>query len=169
MPIRDQEAFLTPGDAGVRFLANRGANGIDGLISSGVGAALASEAPAWIVTGDLGLHHDSNGLAALRHAEVPVRVVVLNNDGGGIFEHLPQAAQLDRSEFERLLATPLGVDIEALAAAYGVSYRRIESVDELGDAAGHGTGVIEARIDRAANVAVRNRFTEAASAALEHG
>jgi 2-succinyl-5-enolpyruvyl-6-hydroxy-3-cyclohexene-1-carboxylate synthase len=169
MPIRDQEAFLEPGDATVRFLANRGANGIDGLISSGVGAAVGAGAPAWIVTGDLGLHHDSNALAALRHAEVPVRVVVLNNDGGGIFEHLPQAAQLDRAEFERLLATPLGFDAGALAAAYDVPYSRIETVGELADAAAGGTGVIEARIDRAANVAVRNGFTESATAALTRG
>ncbi len=169
MPIRDQEAFLRPGAAAVRFLANRGANGIDGLISSGIGAATATGGPAWVVTGDLGLHHDSNGLAALRNAGAPVRVVVLNNDGGGIFEHLPQASQLDRREFERILATPLGLDVAALAAAYSVSHRRVESVDELREAAGAGTGVIEARIDRASNVALRNRLTEAAVAAVERG
>ena len=95
MPIRDQEAFLAGGPAEVRFLANRGANGIDGLISSGIGAAAATGRPTWIVTGDLGLFHDMNALAALRHAEVPVRIVVLDNDGGGIFEFLPQAAQID--------------------------------------------------------------------------
>ena len=94
MPIRDQEAFL-PGLRPPRccFLANRGANGIDGLISSGIGAALATGRPTWIVTGDLGLFHDMNALATLRHADVPVRIVVVNNDGGGIFEFLPQAGR----------------------------------------------------------------------------
>jgi 2-succinyl-5-enolpyruvyl-6-hydroxy-3-cyclohexene-1-carboxylate synthase len=166
MPIRDQEVFLRPGAASARFLANRGANGIDGLISSGIGAAVATGAPAWIVTGDLGLHHDSNGLAALRHAAAPVRIVVLNNDGGGIFEHLPQASQLERNEFEQILATPLGYDVAALAAAYGVPHRRIESVSDLREATSAGTAVIEARIDRVANVALRNRLTEAATAAV---
>ena len=116
MPIRDQEAFVPSAATQVRFLCNRGANGIDGLISSGIGAAAASGRPTWIVTGDLGLHHDMNGLAALRHASAPVRIVVLNNDGGGIFEFLPQAEQLDRDEFEALLGTPLGLDPARIAA-----------------------------------------------------
>ncbi len=166
MPIRDQETFLRPAGVAVRFLANRGANGIDGLISSGIGAAAASGCPAWIVTGDLGLHHDSNALAALRHADQPVRIIVLNNDGGGIFEHLPQAAQLERDEFEEVLATPLGLDIGSLAAAYGVPCRRIERVDELEEAANEGTGIIEIPIDRAANVALRNMLSEASVAAV---
>jgi 2-succinyl-5-enolpyruvyl-6-hydroxy-3-cyclohexene-1-carboxylate synthase len=165
MPIRDQETFLRPGAAAVRFLANRGANGIDGLVSSGIGAAAARGAPAWILTGDLGLHHDSNALAALRHADTPVRIVVLNNDGGGIFEHLPQADQLDRDEFEAILGTPLGYDIAALAAAYGVPHRRIGALGELAGAAEE-TGLIEVPIDRRANVEMRKRLTDAAVAAV---
>ena len=90
MPIRDQEAFLGAGDADVLFLCNRGANGIDGLISSGIGAAHASGRPTTIVTGDLGLLHDIGGLAALRDVSTPVRIVVIDNDGGGIFHFLPQ-------------------------------------------------------------------------------
>ena len=118
------------------FLSNRGANGIDGLISSGIGAAAASGRPAWIVTGDLGLFHDMNGLAALRDADAPVRIVVLNNDGGGIFEFLPQARQIDRDEFEALLGTPLEIDPERIAAAHGVPYARVEDLGELDRAAG---------------------------------
>jgi 2-succinyl-5-enolpyruvyl-6-hydroxy-3-cyclohexene-1-carboxylate synthase len=167
MPIRDQETFVAAGPAAVRFLANRGANGIDGLVSSGIGAAAESGAPTWIVVGDLGLHHDSNALAALRHAEAPVRIVVLNNDGGGIFEHLPQAAELEREEFEAILGTPLGFDVASLAAAYRVPHRRVESVEELGRAASEGTGVIEVPIDRRANVETRKRLTDAAVAAVE--
>lgn len=167
MPIRDQETFLAPGSAGVHLLANRGANGIDGLVSSGIGAAVESGSPAWILTGDLGLHHDSNALAALRHAKAPVRIVVLNNDGGGIFEHLPQAGQLEREEFEAVLGTPLGFDVASLAAAYGVPHQRVESVEELGRATGAGTGVIEIPIDRRANVEARKRLTDLAVAAVE--
>jgi 2-succinyl-5-enolpyruvyl-6-hydroxy-3-cyclohexene-1-carboxylate synthase len=128
---------------------------------------VASGSPAWIVTGDLGLHHDSNALATVRHATAPVRIVVLNNDGGGIFEHLPQAGQLERDEFETVLATPLGFDVGSLAAAYGVAHRQVGSIAELSTASSEGTGVIEVPIDRAANVALRNRLTEAAVAAVE--
>jgi 2-succinyl-5-enolpyruvyl-6-hydroxy-3-cyclohexene-1-carboxylate synthase len=167
MPIRDQESFIRPGSAAVRFLANRGANGIDGLVSSGIGAAVATGAPTWIVTGDLGLHHDASALASLRHADAPVRIVVLNNDGGGIFEHLPQAEQLERDEFEEVLATPLGYDVGALAGAYGVPHRLAANLGELEAAAEAGTGVIELPIDRAANVELRNRLNRAAVIAVE--
>ena len=95
MPIRDQETFLGPGDADVLFLCNRGANGIDGLISSGIGAAHASGRPTTIVTGELGFLHDIGGLAALRDVAIPVRIVVIDNGGGGIFHFLPQQAALD--------------------------------------------------------------------------
>jgi 2-succinyl-5-enolpyruvyl-6-hydroxy-3-cyclohexene-1-carboxylate synthase len=103
MPIRDQEAFLPGDETDVTFLCNRGANGIDGLVSSGIGAARAGGRPTTIVTGELGLLHDIGGLAALRSVSTPVRVVVINNDGGGIFSFLPQANALDGEEFEALL------------------------------------------------------------------
>ena len=86
------------------FLCNRGANGIDGLISSGIGAAQASGRPTTIVTGDLGLLHDIGGLAALRDVSTPVRIVVIDNDGGGIFHFLPQAEALERASSRRCSA-----------------------------------------------------------------
>ena len=107
MPIRDQEAFLGAGDTDALFLSNRGANGIDGLISSGIGAARASGRPTTIVTGDLGLLHDLGGLAALRDVSTPVRIVVIDNGGGGIFHFLPQEQALRGEEFEALLGTPV--------------------------------------------------------------
>ncbi|MEK6326285.1 MAG: 2-succinyl-5-enolpyruvyl-6-hydroxy-3-cyclohexene-1-carboxylic-acid synthase [Actinomycetota bacterium] len=171
MPIRDQEAFLPSAATEVRFLCNRGANGIDGLISSGVGAAAATGRPTWIVTGDLGLHHDMNGLAALRHASAPVRIVVLNNDGGGIFEFLPQAQQLDRDEFEALLGTPLGLDPARIAALYDLPHARVERLEGLADAAGRGTAMIEIPVDRQRNVGLHRRMAERVSEALgaRHG
>jgi 2-succinyl-5-enolpyruvyl-6-hydroxy-3-cyclohexene-1-carboxylate synthase len=165
MPIRDQEAFLPGGDADVRFLANRGANGIDGLISSGIGAAVATGRPAWIVTGDLGLFHDMNALAALRHADVPVRIVVVNNDGGGIFEFLPQAGQIDREEFEGVLGTPLGLEPERIAALHGIEHARLDALDELAGAA-TGTALVEVRTDRAANLALHERLRAVTAAAV---
>ncbi len=165
MPIRDQEAFLATRPAAVRFFANRGANGIDGLISSAAGAAAASGRPTWAVLGDLGLHHDTNGLAALRSVDTPVRIVCLNNDGGGIFEFLPQADQIEPDEFEAAFGTPLGVNPEGLAAAHGLAYRRISALDQLAELeAGH--VVLELVVDRKQNVDVHRRLSQATAAAI---
>jgi 2-succinyl-5-enolpyruvyl-6-hydroxy-3-cyclohexene-1-carboxylate synthase len=168
MPIRDQEAFVPSGPAQVRFLCNRGANGIDGLVSSGIGAASVSGRPTWIVTGDLGLIHDANGLAALPHASAPVRIVVLNNEGGGIFEFLPQAAQIEREEFEALFGTPSGLDLARVAALYGLPHVRVERLARLPDLAGE-TALIEVPVDRRRNVELHHRLAAAAAAALATG
>jgi 2-succinyl-5-enolpyruvyl-6-hydroxy-3-cyclohexene-1-carboxylate synthase len=166
MPIRDQEAFLPSTDADVLFLANRGANGIDGLVSSGVGAAHASGRPTVIVTGDLGLLHDLGGLAALRGIETPVRIVVVNNDGGGIFGFLPQAGELEGDEFEALLGTPRGIGVERAATLFEIPYRLVESLGDLPQALGAGTALIEVRTDRAENVALHRELTAAAEQAV---
>jgi 2-succinyl-5-enolpyruvyl-6-hydroxy-3-cyclohexene-1-carboxylate synthase len=166
MPIRDQEAFVPAGPAAVRFLANRGANGIDGLISSGIGAAVASGRPSWIVTGELGLFHDMNGLAALAQASVPVRMVVLDNRGGGIFEFLPQADQIERGEFEALFGTEVPIALADVTALHHLPHVRLESLDELGDHTRE-TALIEVPVDRRANVALHRRLAAAAVAAVE--
>ena len=166
MPIRDQEAFMPAGDADVLFLCNRGANGIDGLISSGIGAAHASGMPTVIVTGDLGLLHDVGGLAALRDVSTPVRIVVINNDGGGIFHFLPQDEVMAPEEFEALLGTPRGVDAKRAADLFGLRHRRLDDVRCLGDALADGTGLIEIAVDRRANLELHRRLGEAAESAL---
>ena len=163
MPIRDQEAFLPPGEADVLFLANRGANGIDGLVSSGIGAAHASGRPTTVVTGDLGMLHDIGALAALGAVSVPVRIVVIDNRGGGIFEFLPQADALDRREFEELLGTARALDLAASARAFGIPHRRVERLTGLGDALAAGTGLIELPVERRANVELHRRLNGAAS------
>jgi 2-succinyl-5-enolpyruvyl-6-hydroxy-3-cyclohexene-1-carboxylate synthase len=148
MPIRDQEAFLPPSETDALFLCNRGTNGIDGLVSSGIGAARASGRPTTIVTGDLGLLHDIGGLAALRDASVPVRIVVVNNDGGGIFDFLPQAQTLAAKEFEALLTTPRNVDVAKAAALFDLPHHRLESLEGLAGALDAGTGLIEVEVGR---------------------
>jgi 2-succinyl-5-enolpyruvyl-6-hydroxy-3-cyclohexene-1-carboxylate synthase len=165
MPIRDQEAFLSPSETDVLFLCNRGANGIDGLVSSGIGAAATSGRPATIVTGDLGLLHDLGGLAALRGVETPVRIVVIDNDGGGIFHFLPQEKTLADEEFEALLGTPRGVSAERAATLFDLPHRRLDSLAELPEALAAGTGLIEVRTDRQANVELHRRVAEAVAAA----
>ena len=166
MPIRDQEAFLGASGTDALFLGNRGANGIDGLISSGIGAAHASGRPTTIVSGDLGLLHDVGGLAALRDVSTPVRIVVIDNGGGGIFHFLPQEQALAGEEFEALLGTPRGIDAARAAALFDLPHRRIESLGDLGDALAAGTGLIEVRTDRQANVAVHRRLAERVATAI---
>ncbi len=167
MPIRDQEAFLPAVATDVRFLCNRGANGIDGLVSSAVGAAVASGRPTTLVLGDLALHHDMNGLAGLREAAAPVRILVLDNGGGGIFDFLPQAEAMAADEYEALMKTPVKLDLAGVASLFGIEHRRIASPDELGEALDPGTGLIEAPVDRARNVRLHRELAEAAAAAAE--
>jgi 2-succinyl-5-enolpyruvyl-6-hydroxy-3-cyclohexene-1-carboxylate synthase len=166
MPIRDQEAFLAAESTDVLFLANRGANGIDGLVSSGIGAAHARGRPTTIVTGDLGLLHDIGGLAALRDVSTPVRIVVIDNDGGGIFHFLPQEQALAGEEFEALLGTPRGVDVAKAAALFDLPHRRLQSLADLPDALAAGTGLIEVRTDRTTNVASHRHLQQRVQAVL---
>jgi len=166
MAIRDQETYLGPGEADVMMLCNRGANGIDGLVSSGIGAARASGRPTTIVTGELGFLHDLGGLAALRDVTTPVRIVVIDNDGGGIFHFLPQQTALDGDEFEALFGTPRGVSIERSAALFDLPYTRLESLSDLPAILAAGTGLIEVCTDRQTNVAAHRRITERVLAAV---
>ena len=165
MPIRDQEAFLPPGDTDALFLCNRGANGIDGLISSGIGAAHASGRPTTIVTGDLGLLHDIGGLAALRDIPTPIRIVVIDNGGGGIFGFLPQAEALTGNEFEALLGTPRDVDVAKAAALFGIRHRRLDDLAALPETIASETCLIEVPVDRASSVELHHRLRSAVSEA----
>jgi 2-succinyl-5-enolpyruvyl-6-hydroxy-3-cyclohexene-1-carboxylate synthase len=166
MPIRDQEAFLPAGAANVLFLCNRGANGIDGLISSGIGAARASGRPTVVVTGDLGLLHDLGGLAALRETSVATRIVVIENGGGRIFDLLPQAEAMEPSEFERLMRTPRELELSQVAALFGVEHRRPQERAGLRRDLGAGSGLIEVRVDPAADRELRGRLGAAVAGAL---
>jgi 2-succinyl-5-enolpyruvyl-6-hydroxy-3-cyclohexene-1-carboxylate synthase len=174
LPIRDLDQQLRP-RSGLRILASRGASGIDGLVSSAIGAALAHQAAgggqAVALLGDLALLHDAPGLILGADEPRPdLCLVVVNNDGGGIFSTLEQAAF--PGPFERVFGTPHGTAIEALAAAGGLRYRRIESTGELqgelaaAGAQGAGMSLAEARTDRAAQAALRERLAAAAAAAL---
>ncbi len=132
MPVRDVEWYSAP-RAGVRHLANRGANGIDGVVSTAVGVALATGGPTALLIGDIALLHDTNGLLGLRARDADLTVVVVDNDGGGIFSFLPQAASVERTRFEQLFGTPHGVDPLALAAAHGLSTAEVERMEDLAD------------------------------------
>ena len=166
MPIRDQEVFLPSGTADVLFLANRGANGIDGLISSAAGAAHASGRPTVAITGELGLLHDLGGLAAAAGAGTPVRIVVIDNGGGGIFHFLPQREAMEGEEFDRLLATPRGIDSGRAAELFGIPHRRVERLGDLAHALRDETCLIEVRTDRHGGPALRESLHDAVREAV---
>ena len=114
MPIRDVEGWFPQSPKRLTFLANRGANGIDGVVSSALGAALASGRPTWLLTGELALLHDAGGLLAARRAGAELTIVCVDNGGGSIFDFLPLAEHAEAAAYEHHIATPAGVDLEAL-------------------------------------------------------
>ena len=119
MPVRDVEWFAAP-RAGVDVYSNRGANGIDGVVSTAVGVALATRRPTTVLIGDVAVLHDTNGMLMASSRDIDLTIVVVDNDGGGIFSFLPQATSLPPDTFERLFGTPHGVDLIALAAVHGI-------------------------------------------------
>lgn len=165
MPIRDLDQTMHPRKE-IRVLANRGASGIDGLVSTAVGAALSHAGPSFALIGDLGFLHDQNGLIIGPMDNRPnLAIVVVNNAGGGIFSLLPPVAFPEA--FERVFGTPHQVDIEAVAAAHGVPYTRLESIGDLSEAtSGAGLRIIEVRTERTANAALHVRMTNAAHEAV---
>lgn len=158
MPVRDLDAFAPGDDRTLRVLANRGANGIDGVVSTALGVAATLEAgtgPLVLVIGDIALYHDMNGLLAAKLHQLNATIVVLNNDGGGIFSFLPQAAH--PAHFEQLFGTPHGLNFEPVAELYGAQYHRADTMQALRNGVlaginGSGLHIVEMRTDRARNV-----------------
>jgi len=169
MPIRDIDTAVGGDERRVPLLGNRGASGIDGIVSSAVGVALGisgSATPKGVcLIGDLAFLHDANGLMLVGDADVVF--VVVNNDGGGIFGALP-IAEWD-PPFTELFATPHGRDLAAYSAAFGLPHEVVEA-DSVGDAlesalASTGPRVLEVRTDRGAEREARTRDLERARAA----
>jgi 2-succinyl-5-enolpyruvyl-6-hydroxy-3-cyclohexene-1-carboxylate synthase len=169
LPVRDLDQQMAP-RADIRVLASRGASGIDGLISSAIGAALAHQAAgggqAVALLGDLAFLHDSPGLFLGPGEPRPdLAIVVANNDGGGIFSGLEQAALA--GPFERVFGTPHGADLGFLARAAGLAHRRVSSAADLAAALrGDGLRIIEVRTGRAAGAQLRARISAACAAAV---
>jgi 2-succinyl-5-enolpyruvyl-6-hydroxy-3-cyclohexene-1-carboxylate synthase len=164
-PVRDIDLGLLP-RADLRVLASRGTSGIDGTTSSAIGAALAHGGPAFALIGDLAFLHDAAGLALGPDEPRPdLCLVVVNNDGGGIFSALEQAAF--PGPFERLFGTPHGTALHHLAAAFGLPYQRLEQPGDLTKALqGTGLRIVEAQTSRAAGTELRASLRAAAAAAI---
>jgi 2-succinyl-5-enolpyruvyl-6-hydroxy-3-cyclohexene-1-carboxylate synthase len=171
MPVRDLDSFWPASTRRVRFMANRGASGIDGVVSTALGAAAASpDRRLVLVIGDISLYHDMNGLLAARRHNLNATIVLLNNDGGGIFSFLPQAEQGEH--FEELFGTPHGLDFRHAARMYGLDYSLTATRDEFDDAVvrsfqREGVALIEVRTDRNENLALHRKIWADVSAALE--
>jgi 2-succinyl-5-enolpyruvyl-6-hydroxy-3-cyclohexene-1-carboxylate synthase len=167
-PVRDLDQQMAP-RTGLRVLASRGTSGIDGLVSAAAGAALAHQAagggPAFALLGDLAFLHDSPGLAVGPGEPRPdLCLIVVNNDGGGIFSGLEQAAF--EGPFERVFGTPHGAALEHYARGAGLPYTLAERPGDLAGAlAGSGLRVVEVRTSRAAQAALRARLSEACAKA----
>lgn len=169
MPVRDIETFWPVRADPPRVLCNRGANGIDGTVSSAFGATATGDGPVVLLIGDVALAHDLGGLLAARRLELKLTIVLLNNDGGGIFDFLPVARApqaLAEGRYEQHVATPTKLDFAQAAELYGLAYESAGDVADFRAAleralAATSSAMIEVRSERAANVALHRRVWDA--------
>lgn len=174
MPVRDIETFWPIRPDPPRVLCNRGANGIDGIVSSAFGAAADEVGPVVLLIGDVALAHDIGGLLAARRLGLKLTIVLLDNGGGGIFDFLPVSRAtmaLADDAYTRHIATPTGLDFAGAAALYGLEHERAGELSELRSAlerslAREGSSIVEVKTDRRANVVLHARVWEAVSKAL---
>jgi 2-succinyl-5-enolpyruvyl-6-hydroxy-3-cyclohexene-1-carboxylate synthase len=175
MPVRDMDDWLAGSTRAIRPLSNRGANGIDGVVSTALGAAAGGVGPVVLVVGDVSFLHDLNALVAARLHDLSATIVLIDNDGGGIFSFLPQATT-DAPEvglpdhFEELFGTPHGIDVGPIVAALGGEYRAVGPAglrDALVESIGRpGVRVLAFRTDRARNVALHREAAAVVADAL---
>jgi len=176
MPVRDLDAWLPSTDRAITVYANRGANGIDGVISSALGAA-ATGAPTALVIGDVSFLHDVSAIGTARQLGLSLAIVLADNDGGGIFSFLPQAQPAAATpgsglpeHYEALFGTPHGTDLPAVVRAFGAGYREAGARD-LREAidwalATPGVNVVHLRTDRARNLALHREVAAVVQRAL---
>jgi 2-succinyl-5-enolpyruvyl-6-hydroxy-3-cyclohexene-1-carboxylate synthase len=177
MPVRDIESFWPVRPDPPRVLCNRGANGIDGIVSSALGAGAHSDDPVVLLIGDVALAHDIGGLLACSRCEVSLTIVLINNSGGGIFDFLPVSRSqiaLKDDLYSRHIATPPGLDFATAAALYGLEHERVHDTHAFRGALERslttdGSRIIEVLTERQENVAIHNRIWQAVSRAIGHG
>ena len=165
MPVRDLDAFAPRDLARLRVEANRGASGIDGIVSTAAGVSLGAGVRVVCVLGDLAFYHDMNGLLATREDGVAVTYVVIHNDGGGIFHMLP-IREFD-PQFTRHFATPHGLDFSHAASLYGLPFQDATGASDLTrviqDAnSAPGSAIVQVRTDREENRTLRASAVDAA-------
>ena len=166
MPVRDLEWF--GGDCSLlHVFSNRGANGIDGVIASAIGVAIATRQKTLVLLGDVAFLHDSSSLTALADRDVDLKIVVTDNDGGGIFHYLPQAEIVSEQVFEKLFGTPHQTDLVRLAQAHRLATFDCDSVEQLQKSLSTaGSCVIRVRTDRVSEVAIHQQLHELVSSTI---
>ncbi|HEY7830073.1 MAG TPA: 2-succinyl-5-enolpyruvyl-6-hydroxy-3-cyclohexene-1-carboxylic-acid synthase [Solirubrobacteraceae bacterium] len=177
MPVRDIESFWPVRADPPRVLCNRGANGIDGTVSSAFGAAAASNGPVVLLIGDVALAYDIGGLLAHRRLDLDLTIVLLDNQGGGIFDFLPVARSqtaLRDDVYTTHISTPTGLDFAKAAELYGFGHERVDDLFAFRaalercfeDGPDRGANIVEVRTERAANVELHRQLWEAVAGAL---
>jgi len=161
MPVRDLDSFFPTSDKQIRFLANRGVSGIDGVLSTALGVSSVSPEPTVLVVGDLSFYHDMNGLLAAKQYRPNTTVIVLNNNGGGIFSFLPQRDYPE--SFEKYFGTPHGLTFQAAASLYALNYSKPKSWEEFRadvtrDKDSSGTTIVEVQTNRDRNLELHRRI-----------
>lgn len=160
MPIRDVDTFFKTNERDVKIYSNRGANGIDGVVSTAFGVQAAAKRPTYLFIGDLSFLHDMNGLIASKMQETDLTVVIMNNDGGGIFSYLPQSEE--ERHFEALFGTPTGLKFEDAARMYDAEYAAVETTEQLVSALRNEkhkpVKIIEVFTDRQQNVLIHRKL-----------
>jgi 2-succinyl-5-enolpyruvyl-6-hydroxy-3-cyclohexene-1-carboxylate synthase len=168
MPMRDVEWYAPTCPNPPVVLANRGANGIDGIVSTALGIA-ASGQRTMVLLGDLSFLHDVSGLVHLN--DLSCTFIVVDNGGGGIFSFLPQATALEAAQFEQLFGTPPTADLSAVARGFGLKVEEISNSQELASALaslGEGPSLLRVKVPgRAENVALHDAINQAVRLALE--
>lgn len=167
MPIRDIDTFFLATTKDVRIFANRGANGIDGIVSTALGVSATTSRPMYLLIGDLALLHDSNGLIATRYQQAQLTIIVMNNDGGGIFSYLPQA-KID-AHYEALFGTPTALTFEHLAQMYSMQYDRVvyDEINTLDWHDNQALRIVEVMTNRAENVIAHRKLWAQIAEALQ--
>jgi 2-succinyl-5-enolpyruvyl-6-hydroxy-3-cyclohexene-1-carboxylate synthase len=170
MPVRDIDSFFPAHSRVGVILGNRGASGIDGVVSTALGASTMSDGPTILVIGDLSFYHDMNGLLAAKRFGLRATIVLINNDGGGIFSFLPQHE--DAEHFETLWGTPHGLDFSHVAGLYGVGFQRVTTREEYKQALkasfwADGVQIIEIKTDREENLRLHQRIWDAVAEAVK--
>ncbi len=173
MPVRDLDSFLANGGPNTTFVGNRGASGIDGIISTGLGLAASQDGPVVVYTGDLALLHDLTGLASAARLGLHLTIVCIDNDGGGIFSLLPIAHGDRGIDFETLFRTPHGIDLSGLDGFAGIRASVLGEDVDIGEAVraaiastAAGVDLLIVPVDRDADVAQRRSITAAVGEAL---
>lgn len=168
-PVRDVEFFASSFNKKLNLFFNRGASGIDGITSSALGVAAQSKLPIYLLTGDLSFYHDLNSLWLCKNYKIPLKIILINNNGGGLFNFLP--IKKEEIDFKQYFQTPLDLDIKKIAAAFGIKYNQVNSVKDFSSAIKRyktDVVILEIKTNAEESVQLRKRYWQSAKNYVEN-